>query len=133
MRKTRRKACKEMKLLVATDGSEFSIAAVRWVASRPWPEGTKVKVISAPGLVLQLKECPYFEQQQVEELNVASIEESETAVAFAMGILARSGLKVQSDVPLLHDTPTQIILDEAERWHADMIVVGLTAGADLID
>jgi nucleotide-binding universal stress UspA family protein len=124
MRKTRRKACEEMKLLVATDGSEFSIAAVRWVASRPWPEGTKVKVISAPGLVLQLKECPYFEQQQVEELNVASIEESETAVAFAMGILARSGLKVQSDVPLLHDTPTQIILDEAERWHADMIVVG---------
>ncbi len=115
---------KGMKLLLATDGSEFSVAAVRSVASRPWPEGTQVRVISAPGLVLLLRECPYFEQHQVEELNVASMEESHKAVASAVEILSRSGLKVHSGVPLLHDTPSQIILDEAEKWHADMIVVG---------
>jgi nucleotide-binding universal stress UspA family protein len=62
-----------MKLLVATDGSEFSVAAIRSVASRPWPQGTRIKVISAPALVLLLRECPYFERRQVEELNVASM------------------------------------------------------------
>jgi nucleotide-binding universal stress UspA family protein len=115
---------KGMKLLLATDGSEFSVAAVRSVTSRPWPEGTQVRVISAPGLVLLLRECPYFEQHQVEELNVASMEESHKAVASAVEILSRSGLKVHSGVPLLHDTPSTIILDEAEKWHANMIVVG---------
>jgi nucleotide-binding universal stress UspA family protein len=115
---------KGMKLLLATDGSEFSVAAVRSVASRPWPEGTQVKVISAPGLVLLLRECPYFEQHQVEELNAASMKESHQAIASAMGMLSGSGLKVHSGVPLLHDTPSQILLDEAEKWHADMIVIG---------
>lgn len=115
---------KGMKLLLATDGSEFSAAAVRSVASRPWPDGTEVKVISAPGLVLLLKECPYFEHHQVEELNAASMEESHKAVASAVEMLSGSGLKVHTGVPLLHDTPSKILLDEAEKWHADMIVVG---------
>jgi nucleotide-binding universal stress UspA family protein len=115
---------KEMKLLLATDGSEFSAAAVRSVASRPWPEATQVKVISVPGLVLLLRECPYFEQHQVEELNAASMKESHQAVASAAEMLSRSGLKVHSGVPLLHDSPSKILLDEAEKWHADMIVVG---------
>lgn len=113
-----------LKLLVATDGSEFSVAAVRSVATRPWPEGTSVKLISVPALVLFLRECPYFERHQVEELNVAALEESQGAVALAMGILSRSGLQVHSDVPLLHDTPSKIILHRAEQWHADMIAVG---------
>ncbi len=115
---------KGMKLLLATDGSDFSAAAVRSAASRPWPDGTEVKVISAPGLVLLLKECPYFEHHQVEELNAQSMEESHKAVASAMEVLSRSGLKVHKGVPLLHDTPSKILLDEAGKWHADLIVVG---------
>ena len=123
-RKNRANADAGMKLLIATDGSEFSVAAVRSVATRPWPEGTSVKLLSAPTLVLLLRECPYFERHQVQELNVASLEESQGAVALAMGILSRSGLRVHSDVPLLHDTPSKIILDRAEEWRADMIAVG---------
>jgi nucleotide-binding universal stress UspA family protein len=122
-RKSRSNTDTGMKLLVATDGSEFSVAAIRSVATRPWPEGNRVKVISAPALVLLLRECPYFEQHQVEELNVASMDESHKAAAWA-GILSKSGLPVHSHVPLLHDTPSKVILDEAEKWHADMIVVG---------
>jgi nucleotide-binding universal stress UspA family protein len=123
-RKNRPDSDTGMKLLVATDGSEFSEAAIQCVASRPWPEGTRIKVISAPALVLFLRECPYFERQQVEALNLASLEDSQAAVALAVGTLSKSGLPVHSDVPLLHDTPSKIILDEAAKWHADMIVVG---------
>ena len=36
-----------MKILLATDGSDCSKAAVVAVAERPWPEGSEVKVISA--------------------------------------------------------------------------------------
>jgi hypothetical protein len=36
-----------MKILLATDGSDCSKAAVNAVAERPWPKGSKVKIISA--------------------------------------------------------------------------------------
>src|SRR5215475_5844161 len=42
--KTRRSG---MKILLATDGSDCSKAAVNSVAERPWPEGSEVKIISA--------------------------------------------------------------------------------------
>ncbi|MFY9574306.1 MAG: universal stress protein, partial [Blastocatellia bacterium] len=35
-----------MKILLAIDGSSFSDAAVKQVATRPWPEGSKAKIIS---------------------------------------------------------------------------------------
>ena len=36
-----------MKILLAVDGSSYSDAAVEEVASRPWPERTSVKVLTA--------------------------------------------------------------------------------------
>src|SRR5215468_7382672 len=42
--KTRRS---DMKILLATDGSDYSKAAVNSVAERPWPRGSEVKIISA--------------------------------------------------------------------------------------
>jgi nucleotide-binding universal stress UspA family protein len=35
-----------MKILLATDGSEFSIAAVKSVVSRPWPAGSEIRLLS---------------------------------------------------------------------------------------
>lgn len=37
-----------MKILVATDRSEYSIMALDSVANRPWPKGSEVKVLSVP-------------------------------------------------------------------------------------
>src|SRR6185295_13413253 len=34
-----------MRILLATDGSEHSTGAAASVASRPWPDGTEVKVV----------------------------------------------------------------------------------------
>jgi hypothetical protein len=36
-----------MKILLATDGSDCSKAAVNSVAERPWPEDSKVKIVTA--------------------------------------------------------------------------------------
>jgi hypothetical protein len=35
-----------MKILLATDGSDYSKAAVNSIAERPWPEGSEVKIVS---------------------------------------------------------------------------------------
>src|SRR4051812_30177134 len=35
-----------MKILLATDGSEYSRVAIRAIARKPWPEGTELKVMS---------------------------------------------------------------------------------------
>jgi Universal stress protein family len=40
-----------MKILVATDGSEYSLAAARSVAAWPWPVGTVFKILSVEELL----------------------------------------------------------------------------------
>src|SRR5262249_27910918 len=56
---------RELKILVATDGSEFSVAALRSVAARPWPEGSQVKVISVPEFILA-KDASYLQTHPIE-------------------------------------------------------------------
>lgn len=112
------------KLLIATDGSEFSLAAIKSVASRPWPKETQAKIISVPQLALPFVESSYVDSQALEELNRTSIAESNSAVAEGLAILSKTELKLFSEVPFLHETPSNAILMEADRWHSTMIVVG---------
>jgi nucleotide-binding universal stress UspA family protein len=112
------------RILVATDGSEFSMAAVKAVAERPWPRGTEVKVISVPEFALWLGEYPYFQMKQVEKLNNAAMDAARDAVALAKEILQRAGLQVSTDVPVEREAPAKTILEEAKEWDADLIVVG---------
>jgi nucleotide-binding universal stress UspA family protein len=112
------------RILLATDGSEFSTAAVKSVAERPWPSDTEVKVISVPELTLWLGEFPYFQLAQVEELNHSGIDAARAAVALAKETLRRAGLQVSTDVPVDREAPAKTILEEANEWKADLIVVG---------
>ncbi|MBZ5703596.1 MAG: universal stress protein [Acidobacteriia bacterium] len=114
----------KMKILVATDGSQFSAAALRSVASRPWPKGSEVKVLAVPELVLPLKEFPYFDAAEIEEVNKSEMELARASVAKGEEILSGRGLKVSTEVPVLWEMPSQAILNEAERWQARMIVLG---------
>jgi len=112
------------RILLATDGSEFSTAAVKSVAERPWPKDTEVKVISVPELALWLGEFPYFQLAQVEELNHSAIDAARAAVALAKETLRRTALQVSTDVPVDREAPAKAILEEANEWNADLIVVG---------
>lgn len=116
----------EWKILVATDGSEFSAAALRSVAARPWPEGSKLKVISVPEFILA-KDPSYLEShplKESEDLGEASVEDAKKCIAGAKDILAGCRLAVIAELPVYEDRPYQVILHEAESWHADLIVVG---------
>jgi nucleotide-binding universal stress UspA family protein len=112
-----------MKILIATDGSEFATAALRSVAERPWPAGSAVKVVSVPEF-LPLKEFSYLKAQDVEDLGAASQEEARICVAKGVEVLKGSALKVCAEVSMLMDRTYQVILNEAEKWDADIIVLG---------
>ena len=112
-----------MRILVATDGSEFALAALRSVASRPWPVGSVARVISVPEFIL-LKESSYLKTHQVTDLGEAALDDARLSIAAGVGALSASSLKLSSGVPKLEDRPYRVILHEAETWLADLIVLG---------
>ena len=123
-----------MKILVATDGSEFSTAALRSLAGRPWPGGSKVKIISVPDFP-PLQEFSYLSAREAEDLRVACEEEATISAAKGVEILTGSALKVHSDIPKERERVFQVILNEAEKWDADVIVLGShgRSGFDPVD
>src|SRR5262249_11220550 len=121
--KTRRS---DMKILLATDGSDCSKAAVNSVSERPWPKGSEVKIVSA-------MEIPYPPTAEVwvlpdsyyKELERVTKEQAEAAVKDAVARIRSgkaSGLEITT---LIKSGPArEVILDEAESWDADLIVLG---------
>jgi len=112
-----------LRILVATDGSEFSTAALHSLAERPWPGGSKVKIISVPEFP-PLEEFSYLNAGEAEDLRVACEEEARICTAKGVEVLAGSELNVHSDVPKEREPIFQVILNEAEKWDADVIVLG---------
>src|SRR5215470_8486558 len=115
-----------MKILLATDGSDYSKAAVNSVAERPWPEGSEVKIVSA-------MESPYAHTTEAwvlpdsyySELDRVAREQAEAAVKYAVERIESgkaSGLEIITKI--VGGSAREVILDEAERWGADLIVLG---------
>ena len=116
-----------MRILLATDGSESSAAAVREIARRPFPAGSELKVIS----VYESPFMPMAEPWMAAEFNHGELEKAERerahkVVETAAAELRAGGgscqLKITTEV--LAGAPKQVILDEAERFKANLIVVG---------
>jgi nucleotide-binding universal stress UspA family protein len=116
------------KILLATDGSPFAERAARSIADRPWPEGTEIAVLSVVELVLgstqALFEPPYVDNEHVESLRVEAMKRAQDAVATAVEILSNTSLKVSESISVLLDGPKAVIIAEAEKTGADLIVVG---------
>ncbi len=112
------------RILLATDGSEYSAAAERSVAERPWPPHAEVRIISVPEFVVPTLETTYVSPEFWERLRENSVHEAKKAVAAGVKILKDAGWKADGDVPMALDTPKAVILDEAKNWDARWIVVG---------
>ena len=116
------------KILLATDGSEFSERAARSIAERPWLAGTEIEVLSVVELHLgatqALFEPPFVDSDQLESQRAQSMKRAEEAVAAAVEILSKAFPKVEESISVLLDGPKTVIINEAERWDADLIVVG---------
>jgi nucleotide-binding universal stress UspA family protein len=113
-----------MKILLATDGSECSIAAARNVAQRPWPPGTAFRILSVVEPSAPLFRPPYFSAEMMEELRGKDMQRAQQAIASAETILGEAGIQSSSTIAVPAATPKELILSEAAEWVADLIVVG---------
>ena len=115
-----------MRVLLAVDGSPYSDAAVNEVASRVWPKDAEVRVITAYELPLApAPETWALPPDYFEKLDQAGREHAESVEHVVVRKLATSldpSIKVTGNI--LPGSPRSIILEEAERWKADLIVVG---------
>jgi nucleotide-binding universal stress UspA family protein len=93
-----------MRILLATDGSAPADLAVAWIAGRPWADEAVVRVVAI--------DDAYGEERHALE---ASLER-------ASGQLQEAGLAVEAC--LMAGRAASLLLAEAEKWRADLIVVG---------
>jgi nucleotide-binding universal stress UspA family protein len=115
------------RVLVPVDGSEYSNAAVVSLTARPWPVQTVFEVVSVvepvPASVKYLYPG-YNESGEAERIRSATMQAAQDAVKSAEETLMAGGLKVLDTVMVPLAAPDELILEEAARWQADLIVVG---------
>ncbi len=104
---------REFRVLVATDGSRDAQAAIATTMHFPWPARTRVRVISARRSGAEYRRSI---------LLTALDRGAEKAAESARRTLSRRWPDVE--IAVLDKTPVEGILGEAERFQADVIVVG---------
>ena len=111
-----------MRILLAVDGSSPSQDAIDEVAGRLWPTPTSVRVISVvrPYVPPAAEFVPGAFAPH--ELLLQHEKQAEQVVTQAAERLARDGLSVETAV--CQGDPRAVIVDEADEWKADLIVVG---------
>jgi nucleotide-binding universal stress UspA family protein len=115
------------KVLVPTDGSEFSLAAARSIAARQWPEGCEFRVMSVVEPIsasVRFLYPPHTNSIEAGMLREEAIRHTQKAIAATEKILADAGLAVSDHVLVPIDSANKLIIQEATGWNADLIVMG---------
>jgi nucleotide-binding universal stress UspA family protein len=114
-----------MKILLAIDGSAHSAAALEDVASRQWPLGTEVEVLTIVHSTTPLLLDPAF------VMAAAYAQTTQELWKLAPDLLAAAAARLTRAQPTLAITtkalggpPRELIVQEASDWGADLIVLG---------
>lgn len=116
-----------MKVLLAIDGSVCSLAAVKEVATRRWPEGTIVKVLavvttwipSIPDPFL-IGAAMYVDLMETERKRLHKLVDT-TAAELQK---TKADGKLQIETMVVDGSPKEVIVEEAEKWDAVLILIG---------
>jgi nucleotide-binding universal stress UspA family protein len=113
-----------MKVLLAIDGSACSEVAAREVARRPWPADTQVRIVSVVEPAGPLVAEPYIgAADYFDGIEQISQKQAKDAVTRAAEMV-RANDQLQVSTEVLRGSAKGIIVEEAESWGADLIVVG---------
>jgi nucleotide-binding universal stress UspA family protein len=115
-----------MKILLAIDGSSCSEAAVRNIANKPWPVGSEVKILS----VVEPVPMPAIESwvapdNYIEALERAGDDQGRKIVNDAAErVREAQGDKLRVSTEIVRGHPKHAIIDEADAWGADLVLLG---------
>jgi nucleotide-binding universal stress UspA family protein len=117
-----------MKVLLATEGSDFSDAAIekccRMFAES---ENTEIEILSAAEESTAPAMEPFaFSEDYIRRMNDASREQAGKIVAQAETAIRTNypGLTSGLTTKVTSGVPERVIVEEAENWGADLIVMG---------
>jgi nucleotide-binding universal stress UspA family protein len=112
-----------MKIIINTDGSEFSRAAVekccQIIAA---PGETAVKIVSVFEVVepIDISISPEFSR----EIETSAREKAEGYAQEAAAMIRRSFPEIDLTTQISKGVPDRILIDAARDWEADLIVIG---------
>ncbi|HLM61015.1 MAG TPA: universal stress protein, partial [Pyrinomonadaceae bacterium] len=117
-----------MKILIATDGSEFSRATIEEccrLAVRS--EGTEIEIVSVYENVYPVAAEPFaVSAEYVQEMEDAARNQAHNFAAEAQKQIREClpGLSAELTTKVVKGSPDQAVVEEAENWAADLLVVG---------
>jgi nucleotide-binding universal stress UspA family protein len=115
-----------MKILLAVDGSAYSDFAMAELIKRPWPPDSEIKVIT----VAEMPVTVGMGQWAILPDDLLGLEKSVNKAAqqvldnalLKLSTIEDKTLKFSSE--LVQGPPGKAIVEEAERWGADLILMG---------
>lgn len=114
-----------MKILLAIDGSDGSRAALEATISRPWPPKTEIRILSVAHTHVPIVTGPAFTLAAVRhELLERDRERASREVEDAERVIRETHPRFDVSSTAIEGLPKEVILEEAERWGADLIVIG---------
>jgi nucleotide-binding universal stress UspA family protein len=122
-----KKKTKFMKILLATDGSVHSNAAAEEIANRPFPAGTQVLIMSVFQRTFLVVAAPAPMgglARSYEEADKIAQKHAEDAVKIASEIIKEKKTALSISTKVVIESAKEGILNEAETFDADLIVVG---------
>ncbi len=115
-----------MRILLATDGSEYSDAAVSEIAERWFPKGSEVRLLSVFEPPMFPVVVPWAGVDFDAEAQKQGQAQAKKILKKAERKLraGREGAKLKISSRVVAGSPKQAILDEADEFQADLIVLG---------
>jgi nucleotide-binding universal stress UspA family protein len=115
-----------MKILCAIDGSPGSQQTLQALAKHTWPPGTTIRVLTVAKRV-----NPSLAEVEATGQRPIDIQRNLDFLCFETAAAAASQLEAECDwltceSASLRGNPKSVIVEEARRWNADLIVVGHT-------
>jgi nucleotide-binding universal stress UspA family protein len=114
-----------MKIILATDGSPFSVAMVKDFAHWTLPINTEVKIISVYEADRLMNVAPMgVLTEYYDDADMNSLQFAKKSLAAAAEIIRNKNPDLSVLTEAIEGVPKTVIVDEAEKFGADLIVLG---------
>lgn len=114
-----------MKILLAIDGSPHSHAALVEFATRPWPSGTEVQILTVVHSSIPLILDPTLVVTAAHmEQTLEWRHDAATLVEAASKTIRDADPGISVTTKIIEGVPKDAIIEEAQSWGADLIVLG---------